>query len=878
MSNQGTAPLWRRSIRFKVNLAISGVFLLVVGVLTAYTYVEERDKNLADAISHLSGMNAFYFDSLNTLMLADAMEEREALREKMLELPGITEVRVNRAPAVSDRFGPGLPSQQERDALDERALAGESVVEVRVRDGAREVTVIEPYALTKDTRGTNCLECHRRIEAGTVSGSVRLSYSLAEADAALVVSLARRFAVLLGLFALGVFALSTLMQRLVRVPVGQALAFADAVAGGDLERPIESRSDDELGQLIRALQTMQGNLRESIERDRVVAAEGLRIKRALDSSSTPTLVTDVKDRVIYQNAAALELVESLRGHWPGLPEGNGAVGLAGHGLGELLPAGALRDGYAAVDQGAVRLDGPVGARHISLHVGPVFDEAGECQGRVVQWEDLTERLAQEAEAQERLIEERRVAAENKRIRVALDQVSSNVMLADPERRVIYVNRATRAMLRDAVDDFRAVHPGFDADGVMGQPLDALVGGAAGKGLPATLNERHESELDIGRRTLRLVANPVVDDDGTRLGTALEWTDRTQEVAIEQEIDQLVDAARGGELTRRIALSGKRGFFRQLGEGFNSLMDELSSVFDDIARVMGGLADGDLGQNIERDYQGRFGQVKTDVNRTLVNLEDIVGRLDAVSGQVRSAADEISSGNGNLSARTEKQAASLQETAASMQEITTTVRNSADNAQQANQVAAGARQAAEHGGEVVGRAVDAMQQISTASSRIAEITGVIDEIAFQTNLLALNASVEAARAGEQGRGFAVVATEVRKLASRSAAAAKEIKELIVDSGAKVQVGAELVNETGESLDAIVQGVKKVGDIIAEMAAAAAEQSAGIDQVNRAITQIDEMTQQNAALAEQTAAASSAMSENARELQGVIGFFRRDGRSG
>ena len=143
MSNQGTAPLWRRSIRFKVNLAISGVFLLVVGVLTAYTYVEERDKNLADAISHLAGMNAFYFDSLNTLMLADAMEEREALREKMLELPGITEVRVNRAPAVSDRFGPGLPSQQERDALDERALAGESVVEVRVRDGAREVTLVE---------------------------------------------------------------------------------------------------------------------------------------------------------------------------------------------------------------------------------------------------------------------------------------------------------------------------------------------------------------------------------------------------------------------------------------------------------------------------------------------------------------------------------------------------------------------------------------------------------------------------------------------------------------------------------------------------------------------------------------------------------------
>jgi methyl-accepting chemotaxis protein len=563
---------------------------------------------------------------------------------------------------------------------------------------------------------------------------------------------------------------------------------------------------------------------------------------------------------------------------PVLPEGEGLAGLAGQRLGQLLPAGALRAAYATVDGSPLRIEGPIGARHLALHVGPVFDEAGECQGRVVQWDDLTERLAQDAEAKERLLEERRVAAENKRIRVALDQVASNVMLADPDRRVTYVNRATRAMLRDAVDDFRTVQPGFDAEAVVGQGLDALVGGAGGTGLPATINERCETEFCIGRRTLRLVANPVVDDDGTRLGTALEWTDRTQEVAIEQEIDQLVEAARGGELTRRIGLSGKRGFFRQLGEGFNSLMDELSSVFDDIAQVMGGLADGELGQAMEGDYRGRFGQVKADVNRTLGNLEDIVSRLDTVAGQVRSAADEISSGNGDLSARTEKQAASLQETAASMHEITTTVRNSADHAQQANQVASAARQAAEHGGEVVGRAVQAMQQISTASSRIAEITGVIDEIAFQTNLLALNASVEAARAGEQGRGFAVVATEVRTLASRSAAAAKEIKGLIIDSGAKVRAGAELVNETGDSLGGIVQGVKKVGDIIAEMAAAAAEQSAGIDQVNRAITQIDEMTQQNAALAEQTSAASSAMSENARELQGVIGFFRRDRQAG
>jgi len=207
----------------------------------------------------------------------------------------------------------------------------------------------------------------------------------------------------------------------------------------------------------------------------------------------------------------------------------------------------------------------------------------------------------------------------------------------------------------------------------------------------------------------------------------------------------------------------------------------------------------------------------------------------------------------------------------MEELTSTVRNNADNAQQANQVATSARELAEKGGEVVGRAVMAMDQINTSSNKIAEIIGVIDEIAFQTNLLALNASVEAARAGEQGRGFAVVATEVRNLASRSADAAKEIKELIGDSVEKVHAGATLVNESGETLSDIVDGVKKVGDIVAEIAAASVEQASGIDQVNQAVTTMDEMTQQNAALAEQTSAASVSLYEKAQSMEQSIAFF-------
>jgi len=208
----------------------------------------------------------------------------------------------------------------------------------------------------------------------------------------------------------------------------------------------------------------------------------------------------------------------------------------------------------------------------------------------------------------------------------------------------------------------------------------------------------------------------------------------------------------------------------------------------------------------------------------------------------------------------------------MEELTSTVKNNADNAQQANQVATTARQLAEKGGDVVNSAVSAMQEINQSSNKIAEIIGVIDEIAFQTNLLALNASVEAARAGEQGRGFSVVATEVRNLAQRSATAAKESKDLIQTSVQKVRSGTEFVNETGKSLSEIVIGVKKVGDIVAEIAAASAEQSQGIEQVNQAVSQMDEITQQNAALAEQASAASVSMSEQSTNMTQLLAFFK------
>lgn len=284
-----------------------------------------------------------------------------------------------------------------------------------------------------------------------------------------------------------------------------------------------------------------------------------------------------------------------------------------------------------------------------------------------------------------------------------------------------------------------------------------------------------------------------------------------------------------------------------------------------------IAAGKLGNQIQVTTQDEFGRLLTAMKDMDGKLSDIVGSVRLGADSVGSAARQISSGNDDLSQRTQEQASALEETASSMEEMTATVKQNADNARQASQLAVGARDQADRGGNVVGRAVSAMSEISDSSRRIADIIDVIDEIAFQTNLLALNAAVEAARAGEQGRGFAVVATEVRNLAQRSATAAKEIKDLIGDSVEKVKAGTVLVDESGKSLTEIVASVKRVADIVAEISAASEEQASGIDQVNTAVTQMDTTTQQNAALVEEAAAASKAMEQQAQLLVEKVSYF-------
>ncbi|MDZ4202006.1 MAG: methyl-accepting chemotaxis protein [Gallionella sp.] len=473
----------------------------------------------------------------------------------------------------------------------------------------------------------------------------------------------------------------------------------------------------------------------------------------------------------------------------------------------------------------------------------------------------------------------RVSNENLRIKIGLDNVSTSVMISDTERNIIYMNKAVVDLMQTAESDIRKELPNFRAANLQGGSIDAFHKNPAHqKSMLASLSTTHRTEIRIGGRTFALAANPVINERGTRLGAALEWKDRTAEVAVEKEVAEIVEGAVLGNFTNRIDMNSKEGFFKQLGEAINKLMETSDTGLQEVVRMLGALARGDLTDRITNDYSGTFGQLKNDSNATAEKLSSIIGDIKTATDTINTAAQEIAAGNSDLSQRTEEQASSLEETASSMEELTSTVKQNAENAKQANQLALGASDVASKGGSVVKQVVTTMDSINESSRKIVDIISVIDGIAFQTNILALNAAVEAARAGEQGRGFAVVAGEVRNLAQRSAAAAKEIKTLIGDSVEKVQGGSKLVAEAGQTMEEIVGSIKRVTDIMSEITAASVEQSAGIEQVNLAITQMDEVTQQNAALVEEAAAAAESLEEQAQHLSTSVATFKVDGSSG
>jgi len=435
--------------------------------------------------------------------------------------------------------------------------------------------------------------------------------------------------------------------------------------------------------------------------------------------------------------------------------------------------------------------------------------------------------------------------------------------------------------------------GFTLPEILGQPYTLFVAPADRDGpeYRALWERLHSGQHEQGRFRrvgknnrevwVRASFNPLIGQDG-KPWKVVKFANEITPIILEaraldsavHESQDVIQAVLNGDGDRRIKMDGKTGNLELLARNINQLIGGVSATVAETRQIVQRAVEGDLTARVKVDDKlGHFKALAESVNSMVQSMMEVVTSLTDTSQEVQLGAEEISRGNLDLSKRTEEQAASLEETASSMEEMTSTVNNTADNASQANQLAQAAREQAERGGHVVGSAVAAMGEIKVASKKIADIIGVIDGIAFQTNLLALNAAVEAARAGEQGRGFAVVASEVRNLASRSAEAAKQIKALIEDSVGKVNEGTKLVDESGKVLGEIVARVKKVTDVVAEIASSSREQASGIEQVNRAVTLMDTMTQQNAALVEEASAAAQSLSQQAKGLTRLIAHYRR-----
>ncbi|KQU51825.1 hypothetical protein ASG72_09985 [Bosea sp. Leaf344] len=455
-----------------------------------------------------------------------------------------------------------------------------------------------------------------------------------------------------------------------------------------------------------------------------------------------------------------------------------------------------------------------------------------------------------------------------RIRAALDGCRTSMMVCDERNRVVYVNASLLKFFTEAQEDFRIAFPGCSAKDMLGKVMEG-VQREPGSALPGA---QGSLRYVLGRRTVALTLTPVADSQGRRLGTSVEWLELTDELAAAAEVAAMVAAAGEGDFSRRAALTGKPETLQAIAAGVNQINALVEGAVAEFSQVLGALAEGDLTQRMQGAYRGRLDELKQSLNGTLDRLGDTVATIQSTAGQVSRAAQEISSGAGDLAARTEATAVNLEETAATTEQLAASVKQSAARSREATEMAGTAMAMASDGKAVVSQTVGAIERIEASSSRISDIVTVIDEIAFQTNLLALNAAVEAARAGDAGKGFAVVASEVRALAQRSGQAAKDIKGLILSSNEQVGEGVRHVRETGDALDRIVAAAGRVSEIIAEISSATARQAQGIHEMSQAVADMDGSTQQNAALAEQSAGSATELMEEIAALRDLVGFFR------
>lgn len=674
-------------------------------------------------------------------------------------------------------------------------------------------------------------------------------------------------------------------------------------------------SKDEIGNIARALDSIND-----------IGQSAVRVQIALDNASCPVMLADLNMDIAYVNQSLSNVFEKAQADIQKSVSGFQYDKLIGSSVEALLSGTSYQSGTFSGLNNTYKDTFVIGGHIFDITATPVLNPEGERLGTVIEWDDVTVIRRQEEQEKSVLSEVDTIVGA-----CARGDFSNRMQTGDLQGFMLQLSEGINAIndvsekgLTEIRGSLQAVSEGDLSQTINGQyegmfqdikiacnntleqlaeliheatetatlagqgDFSRVIDSSDKKGFMLDLTSGINKINEVSDRGLTEIRDSVLAIAKGDLSKTIEGQYEGMFLEIKQSFNRTLDqlrsiiddathvssAAGRGDFTQNIDASGKEGFMLELANGINSINETSNRGLTEVNHVLSGLSKGDLSQRIAGDYEGMFADIKHSLNGTIDTLGSITQQIKGSADDVASSSSQIASGSNDLSSRTENQASTLQQTAASMEELSSTVMRNTDNAAQAAKLAEEAKDAGTSGGDIVQNAVSAMSRIEKSSSKISDITSIIDEIAFQINLLALNAAVEAARAGEAGRGFEVVAAEVRKLAQRSANAAKDIAVLIEESGEEVKQGSQLVQETGESLSSIVDRITNLSDVVNEIAGASKEQSAGIEQINNAVSQIDSITQQNSALAEENAAASQSLQNRAADMQNRVGFFKTD----